>query len=91
MENKQMEKYVDELSKRIGIKAENLDELKVKGLLVYRLWRQENLRGFSPIGKIICKRFKLIEKEVKWILEKEKRKYYKRNYRKKLKEKTLEN
>lgn len=86
-----MEGYVNELSKRIGIKSTSLVELQTKGLLVYRIWRQENLRGFLPIGKIIFKRFKLTEKEVKDILKKEKQKYYKKTYRKKIKEKTLEN
>lgn len=95
MKIEEREIYVDELSKRVGIKAKSLDELKVKGLLVYRTWTQENLRGFCrgnlSIGKIICKRFKLQEEQVKEILKKEKKKdymkYYMRDYRKKLKKK----
>ena len=78
-------RYVNELSKKIKHKTNSLDELKMKGLLVYRIWYSENLRGFPQIGKIICKRFKLNHEEVKDTLKKEKRKYHKRNYRKKLK------
>lgn len=80
-------RYVEELSERVGTKPKNLIELQAKGLLVYRIWYEDNLRGYEEIGKMICKKFKLNREEVKEILKKEKRKYYKRNYRKNLKEK----
>lgn len=82
-----MERVVDGYVAEVGTKPKSLDELKAKGLLVYRVWYERNLRGFNEIGNIICKRFKFKEEEVKAILKQEKRKYYKRNYRKELKNK----
>ncbi len=82
-------RYIDELSKRVGGNPKTIDELKTKGLLVYREWYGGNLRGYKVIGKMICKKFKLNREEVKKILEQEKRKYHKRNYRKKLKDKIV--
>ena len=73
-----MERTVDGYVVEVGTKPTSLAELKAKGLLVYRVWYEKNLRGFDEIGKIICKRFKLKEEEVKKLLKQEKRKYYKR-------------
>ena len=80
-------RYIDELSKRVGGNPKTIDELKIKGLLIYRMWYKENLRGYDEIGRMICRRFKMDEKEVKDILAQEKKKYHQRNWRKKLKEK----
>ncbi len=82
-------RYVDELSQKTKMKVNSLAELKIKGLLVYREWYQGNLRGYDVIGRMICRRFKMDGKEVKGILAQEKRKYHKRNYRKKLKDKIV--
>ena len=59
-----MKKYIATLSRRVGTKPKTLDELKAKGLLVYRICRFDNLHGHKLIGKIIMKKYKITDKDI---------------------------
>lgn len=59
-----MKKYISELNHQLGGKPKTISELKAKGLLVYKIWRQENLHGHLEIGKLIIIRYKLTDEDM---------------------------
>ena len=85
-----LEKYLKLIKeqKEIIKRYKRVEKLKELGLLVYREYCRGPWRGFYEIKQYIMHRYKLVDADL-YIVKKEKKKYYMRNYRKKVKKKSM--